>query len=597
MDEPQLRLRVPRRPLAGRASLNLAALRAEAAAARAIGDLCGARALLIRCVELNPAQDDALVDLAELCLRLGEAEDALGALGRVGGALGPRAAAIYGQALIEVGLYPAAVAALDALLRDLPADLDLRVRLAEAQRLAGQPGAARHLRAVLQVQPDHPGALAAEGRLRIDLGDAAGALALVTGPRAAGAAGPAAVELGLVAADAELGLGRAGAAELRLQGLGPALTATARVEERIAAARAQRGLAMEARAALERLDGAGELSPAGRLSLAGLRAHMGDPEGGLRLLSEAVGWSAAALPRREQLRGRMLEQRGDHGAAALAFGEAFERARVAAPRPGPLDWGCIDEITALNDAKALRQGAWARTRGGRPVFVVGAAGAGTRLIGRIVSGWSRGAAAPPAWGLPGLLRLLRPDAERSPAAALSALPAAALDGLAARWRGGAPADAAAPQVDAGPDLLLYLGVIARIFPDARVIFVEREPMDRALSAWSCWGPADGPCAGLLELVERGAAAEALAAHWRRVLPLRSVTVHYEALVAQPERTLAGLRRGLGLAALPARALLAGAVPRRLGAPALDTEGVGRWTRFANLAESLDLARRCGLKQG
>jgi hypothetical protein len=77
-----------------------------------------------------------------------------------------------------------------------------------------------------------------------------GALAQVTGPRAAGAAGPAAVELGLVAADAELGLGRAGAAELRLQGLGPALNATARVEERVAAARAQRGLAMEARAAL-----------------------------------------------------------------------------------------------------------------------------------------------------------------------------------------------------------------------------------------------------------------------------------------------------------------------------------------------------------
>jgi tetratricopeptide (TPR) repeat protein len=590
-EEPPLRLRVPRRPMAGRASLNLAALRSAAVHARQAGDLAGARALLIRCVELHPAQPDALTDLAALCLRLGEPEDALAALGRLAGPLGPRAALISGRALIEVGLYPAAVSTLDALLRDLPADLELRVLLAEAQRLAGHPGASRHLRAARQAQPEHLGALAAEARLRLDLGDAHGALALITTRGQADPTDPRSTELVLAAAEAELALGRADAAELRLRRLGPERGATTPVVERTAAARAQRGLAVEARAALERLDGGGELSPAGRLGLAALRAHMGDPEGGLRLLDAAVGWSAAELVRREQLRGRLFEARGDHAAASMCFGEAFERVRVGAPRPGPLDWSEVDALAALHSALPCGRVTAAPAEGSGPIFVAGAPGSGARLVGRLVAGWSAGATSGPTRGLPGLLRQLRPDPTRSPAAALAALPKATLAAVAARWANGA--EARGPLVDASPDLLLYLGVVARTFPDAQVIFVEREPLDRSLSAWSRWSPADGPCGGLLDLVERGAAAEALADHWRRALPLRQVTLHYEALVAHPERALAGLRRALGLSPLPVGALLAGATPRRLGDPALDPSSVGRWTRFPNLAESLDLTRRLG----
>jgi len=97
-------------------------------------------------------------------------------------------------------------------------------------------------------------------------------------------------------------------------------------------------------------------------------------------------------------------------------------------------------------------------------------------------------------------------------------------------------------IDKMPDNLFMLGVIAALYPAARVIFCRRDPRDIGLSCYF-----QKFSAGLLtfsydlaDCGQRIRETERLAAHWRRELPLRWIDIHYEALVAD----LAGESRRL-----------------------------------------------------
>ena len=100
-------------------------------------------------------------------------------------------------------------------------------------------------------------------------------------------------------------------------------------------------------------------------------------------------------------------------------------------------------------------------------------------------------------------------------------------------------DARAPDAtrvtDKMPFNMLWLGLIALILPNARVIYCRRNPMDNALSCY-------------FQLFSRGLRFaydlgdvghvyrqhERLMAHWQTHLPLSMLTVDYEALVSDPE---------------------------------------------------------------
>jgi tetratricopeptide (TPR) repeat protein len=102
--------------------------------------------------------------------------------------------------------------------------------------------------------------------------------------------------------------------------------------------------------------------------------------------------------------------------------------------------------------------------------------------------------------------------------------------------------------DKMPANILHLGIIATMFPGARVIFCDRDIRGTCLSCYFqlfekfnliySYDLAD--CARQYRLQER------LTTHWQEVLPLRMLTVRYAELVQNPEPQIRRLIEFLGL---------------------------------------------------
>ncbi|MBY4678833.1 tetratricopeptide repeat-containing sulfotransferase family protein [Marinobacterium arenosum] len=85
------------------------------------------------------------------------------------------------------------------------------------------------------------------------------------------------------------------------------------------------------------------------------------------------------------------------------------------------------------------------------------------------------------------------------------------------------------------DNYLYLGVIALMFPNAKVIHCKRDPLDNCLSCYLNWfSTGQYFTYNMQELGEYYRAYEQLMEHWKRVLPLPMLEVQYEALVERQE---------------------------------------------------------------
>ena len=103
--------------------------------------------------------------------------------------------------------------------------------------------------------------------------------------------------------------------------------------------------------------------------------------------------------------------------------------------------------------------------------------------------------------------------------------------------------------DKMPVNFLYLGLIAILFPRARIVHCRREPFDTCLSIYfQNFTFVDGnPYAwDLFEIGRYYRQFVRLMEHWRRVLPGRIHEVHYETLVNDPERITRGLIEHCGL---------------------------------------------------
>jgi tetratricopeptide (TPR) repeat protein len=112
-----------------------------------------------------------------------------------------------------------------------------------------------------------------------------------------------------------------------------------------------------------------------------------------------------------------------------------------------------------------------------------------------------------------------------------------------RARGGG----AARVIDKMPDNILDLGIIAVLFPAARVIFCRRDARDTCLSCFFLrFGEGHAFACDLADCGRQFLEIERLAAHWRRTLPLSMLTVEYEALVKDPEGESRRLIEFLGL---------------------------------------------------
>jgi tetratricopeptide (TPR) repeat protein len=109
------------------------------------------------------------------------------------------------------------------------------------------------------------------------------------------------------------------------------------------------------------------------------------------------------------------------------------------------------------------------------------------------------------------------------------------------------AGGAARVTDKMPDNILYLGVIAVLFPAARIVFCRREIRDNCLSCFfQRFGEGNVFAYDLGDCARRYREIDRLAEHWQRVLPLPTLTIDYEALVADTEGESRRLIEFLGL---------------------------------------------------
>lgn len=106
---------------------------------------------------------------------------------------------------------------------------------------------------------------------------------------------------------------------------------------------------------------------------------------------------------------------------------------------------------------------------------------------------------------------------------------------------------AARVIDKTLDNLFHLGMIAVLFPRARVIVCRRDPRDVALSCYFQSFAEPIPFAyDLADCATRIREVDRMLAHWQTALPLPMHTLQYERLVAEPEKETRRLIAFLGL---------------------------------------------------
>lgn len=210
-----------------------------------------------------------------------------------------------------------------------------------------------------------------------------------------------------------------------------------------------------------------------------------------------------------------------------------------------------------------------------PVFLVGAPGSGIAAIEASLARHPRIHAA-------GALRDLRHAAadlglsfEGANADADGAMPDEdSLSAASARYLQGlqARAGGAARAIDAQPDNFERLGLIALLFPRARVVHCRRDPLDSCLSCYFRSFPRGNfQTFDLRHLGHFHRQYERLMAHWRQVLDLAVLDVSYEDYAEDPERVCRDILGFLELDWDPACA------PDRT--PDRTLEAVGRWRNY------------------
>ncbi|OSM01622.1 tetratricopeptide repeat-containing sulfotransferase family protein [Magnetofaba australis] len=246
----------------------------------------------------------------------------------------------------------------------------------------------------------------------------------------------------------------------------------------------------------------------------------------------------------------LLEAEGDYGAAFAALSRANARMRAS------YTYDVADDVAQHAALMAATPSLDGDPQSGvddaTPIFILGMPRSGTSLVEQILAshshvagggerndlrrvvlgGWdARG------WRFPdGMQTLSNADVTRMAQEYLQRLREVASPQQARRITDKMPAN------------YLFIGLIRRMLPNARIIHCVRDPRDVALSIFKTWFSGELPYAyDLAELGRYFAAYERLMAHWKALAPEAIYRVRYETLVAQPE---AEIRQLLDFCGLP-----------------------------------------------
>ena len=374
------------------------------------------------------------------------------------------------------------------------------------------------------------------------------------------------------------------------------------------------GRVEEARAVYERVEGAYPEHPMTRLGIARCDAELGRFEEAARILRDiliqrpneptahielaAIGGADA-----EQLTRTVgLATTGQlppstrigllHAAARICESlgrcdEAIEHVKAAKTliRPGGEPnalSGSVNRMIAAFDAALLAAKRGHGSDSARPVFVVGLPRAGTGLVARLLGSHPQVAV---AGELPRVPLLTAAMAEMMVLTqpypmALRELTPEAIRRLAARYLqqlDNTSADAARV-VDPLPTNFEHLGLLALLFPNAKVVHCCRAPLDVGLSCYMQNFPEGGaPLHEFAQIAQFVREHDRLMDHWRGLLPLAIHEVAYEDLAAAPDRILRQLLEFIGLPwdERCAAATADGSPFRAI----LGRDPVGRWRRY------------------
>ena len=251
-----------------------------------------------------------------------------------------------------------------------------------------------------------------------------------------------------------------------------------------------------------------------------------------------------------------LEKAGHYDEAFAAATHANQQSRLSAG-PGGIRYDraqqerFVDELIAafpLPGARAAQHApvAEAAASAVQPLFVCGMFRSGSTLLEQILAGHPQIAAAGEIDFLPTLVRN-----ELSPfPQAMSGLAPAAARSMAARYVDmlARLQPGARFVIDKRPDNFLYIGLIKRLFPAARVVHTVRDPLDNCLSVYFLHLDHGMPYA--LDLLDTGhyyRQYQRLMAHWRALYGDDIVDVEYDALVREPRPHVERVLGSVGLA--------------------------------------------------
>ena len=243
--------------------------------------------------------------------------------------------------------------------------------------------------------------------------------------------------------------------------------------------------------------------------------------------------------------GKYFDDIGDYASAFDAFRKANEQRKKISMRydhAARAAW--VDDVVRHYTSERVATPLGGANDSPRPVFVVGMMRSGTSLMEQIIASHPQvmGAGELQFWGI---LEYKHQDwvRGRAPDPGVGATLAKSYLEELTRHSGDA-----ARVVDKTPANVDYLGFIHRVLPNARFIYMRRDPVDTCLSCYfQNFINAASFAMDLQDLAHYYREHHRLVAHWRSVLPKEVfLEVPYEHLVTDPEGSTRPILEFLGL---------------------------------------------------
>jgi len=243
--------------------------------------------------------------------------------------------------------------------------------------------------------------------------------------------------------------------------------------------------------------------------------------------------------------GKYYDDVGDFRRAFRSYQRANELHKLhAEPYDREAHSRFTDDLLRTRTAEAIASAAATGSDSDRPVFVLGMPRSGTSLVEQII------ASHPQVYGAGELsfwqLVVRRHEAELRRGLLTEELRRKLAADYLESLRGVSPQ--ALRVVDKAPANAHYLGIIHATFPRARIVFVQRDPIDTCLSCYfQQFPPTFNWSMDLGDIAHFCRESRRLAAHWHRVLPPGAILdVPYAALISDPEHWTRRILEFIGL---------------------------------------------------